>query len=450
MKHAATRIIASSVVIASPFGFIHTALANCTSPGGSSASVSCDSTSPNPYVMQIGAGSSETTITTVDVQNGATINVGATQNAISLGDDALITLHGGALVTNSPSGGSGTGGGYNLGYNTVEFRNNGSLVVNADAQLTQTGSAAAKAVNAVGYGNTITNYGTISSQGAPAVWFQDQVTQPGSVNTVDNYGTIQTGANGGNASAIGNAGNGDVAVFNHGGAVVTGDIAFAGGNNEVTLYTGSSVTGSIDGGSGNSSLTLAGDDSGVQQGALLNFSTLTKVDSGTWTLAGDIRNTSVNPGAQLGLYVQAGTLVLASDNTAFNGSVTVYGDATLQLGNGGAAGGINSDIANDGTVAFDRTGTYVFGGSISGAGGVNQLGSGTVILDADNPYTGNTQVSAGTLAIGDSSHTSAALSGGGATTVAAGATMKLLRAARAHSGESKRLRYQRSDQPGIG
>ncbi|MDT4871154.1 hypothetical protein FQZ97_1062710 [compost metagenome] len=37
-----------------------------------------------------------------------------------------------------------------------------------------------------------------------------------------------------------------------------------------------------------------------------------------------------------------------------------------------------------------------------------------------------------------------------ASTVAAGATMKLLRAARAHSGDSNRWRYHCSDQPRIG
>ena len=37
-----------------------------------------------------------------------------------------------------------------------------------------------------------------------------------------------------------------------------------------------------------------------------------------------------------------------------------------------------------------------------------------------------------------------------ATTVASGATMKLLRAVRIQSSEVNRLRYQRSDQPGIG
>ena len=165
MKHVATRVIASSVIIASPFGLMTTAHANCANPGSLSSTVNCDSTAPNPYTAQIGAGSSETTITVVNVQNGATLDAGASQNAISLGDNALVTLQGGSLVTNSPTTGAGNVGGYGLGYSTIEFRNNGSLVVNANAQVIQAGtSATSEAVNVVGYGNSITNNGVISSR----------------------------------------------------------------------------------------------------------------------------------------------------------------------------------------------------------------------------------------------------------------------------------------------
>ena len=64
-----------------------------------------------------------------------------------------------------------------------------------------------------------------------------------------------------------------------------------------------------------------------------------------------------------------------------------------------------------------------FPGTISGTGGVSQIGSGMTILNANNTYTGPTNVLAGTLVVGDPSHTSAALSGGGVTTVAGGATL---------------------------
>ena len=54
---------------------------------------------------------------------------------------------------------------------------------------------------------------------------------------------------------------------------------------------------------------------------------------------------------------------------------------------------------------------------------MSQIGSGTTILTADNPYTGGTIVSAGTLAVGDFAHPTAALSGGAPIAVEAGGTL---------------------------
>src|SRR5205823_6956213 len=45
--------------------------------------------------------------------------------------------------------------------------------------------------------------------------------------------------------------------------------------------------------------------------------------------------------------------------------------------------------------------TLTFAGAISGSGGVNQVGTGTTILTADNTYAGGTTISAGTLQLGD-------------------------------------------------
>ncbi|TGV99778.1 autotransporter outer membrane beta-barrel domain-containing protein, partial [Mesorhizobium sp. M2D.F.Ca.ET.145.01.1.1] len=74
---------------------------------------------------------------------------------------------------------------------------------------------------------------------------------------------------------------------------------------------------------------------------------------------------------------------------------------TLQLGNRGTSGSITGDVTNNGTLAFYRTDSYTFAGTISGSGAVNQLGSGTTILTADNTYAGVTTISAGTLQLGN-------------------------------------------------
>ena len=79
--------------------------------------------------------------------------------------------------------------------------------------------------------------------------------------------------------------------------------------------------------------------------------------------------------------------------------------------------------AGTGTINFNHTSAdYVFAPAISGGGTVNVL-AGTTILTADNSYTGARTVSGGTLAVGDFTHPSAALSGGGPITVGSGGTL---------------------------
>ncbi|HZV05402.1 MAG TPA: autotransporter outer membrane beta-barrel domain-containing protein, partial [Gemmataceae bacterium] len=117
----------------------------------------------------------------------------------------------------------------------------------------------------------------------------------------------------------------------------------------------------------------------------------------------------------------AGTLVLTAANT-YSGGTTI-GPGTLQLGDGGASGSIIGNVTDNGTLAFDRSDTMTFSGLISGTGGVNQIGSGTTVLDNNETYTGATDIIAGTLIVGDPGTPTAALSGGGLVTVDPGATL---------------------------
>ena len=94
----------------------------------------------------------------------------------------------------------------------------------------------------------------------------------------------------------------------------------------------------------------------------------------------------------------AGTLVLTATNTYAGG--TTIGAGTLQLGNGGASGSILGNVADNGTLAFNRSDTVSFAGVISGAGGLVQLGPGTTILTGANSYNGATTVEAGSLRAG--------------------------------------------------
>ncbi|TJV37873.1 MAG: autotransporter outer membrane beta-barrel domain-containing protein, partial [Mesorhizobium sp.] len=108
----------------------------------------------------------------------------------------------------------------------------------------------------------------------------------------------------------------------------------------------------------------------------------------------------------------SGTWALTADNTATTNWDIQQG--TLQLGNGGTSGSITGDVANAGTLAFDRSDALTYGGIISGTGTVNQIGSGTTILTGANTYTGDTTVNAGKLVVeGSLGNTETTVNSGG-------------------------------------
>jgi outer membrane autotransporter protein len=100
-----------------------------------------------------------------------------------------------------------------------------------------------------------------------------------------------------------------------------------------------------------------------------------------------------------------GRVILAGAST-YAGGTTICDCTILQLGNGGTSGSIVGDVANAGTLAFNRSDTYSFDGVISNdpltagsAGKVVQMGSGIIVLTAVNTYSGGTSLDAGTLSV---------------------------------------------------
>jgi hypothetical protein len=79
-----------------------------------------------------------------------------------------------------------------------------------------------------------------------------------------------------------------------------------------------------------------------------------------------------------GLTIAAGTDPLTGTNT-YTGTTTINTGATLVLGNGGATASVAGNVVDNGTLAFDRSNPYIFGGVISGAGSLLQNGFGTTI-----------------------------------------------------------------------
>lgn len=93
----------------------------------------------------------------------------------------------------------------------------------------------------------------------------------------------------------------------------------------------------------------------------------------------------------------SGSLILTGNST-YTGSTLING-GTLQLGSGGTSGWIDTSVQNHGMFAFNRSDNVNFSKTISGTGSLLKLGAGTLILSADNSYSGNTTVAEGTLLV---------------------------------------------------
>jgi autotransporter-associated beta strand protein len=98
----------------------------------------------------------------------------------------------------------------------------------------------------------------------------------------------------------------------------------------------------------------------------------------------------------------SGKLILSANNS-YSGS-TIISAGTLQVGNGTNSGSLGiGSVANDGLLAFKRTGNVTNIGAITGTGSLAVQGPATVTLTANNSYSGMTTVDTGTLQIGGGS-----------------------------------------------
>ena len=210
---------------------------------------------------------------------------------------------------------------------------------------------------------TVTNAGAISGNIAISITDVD--------TTIMNASTgVITGTSGTAIEAIG----GTVTLSNAG--VIHGNVTLDDFPNTVTLFTGSQITGNVNLGSPTAA-SLILDGSGTQllsqavTGTVTNFNSLTKQGSGTWKI---------------------------DETLTYVGGTTISA-GTLQVGNGGTTGSIAGNVLDNGTLAFDRSDSVTFGGTISGAGVVSQNGTGTTTLTATNNYSGGTNLNNGTLAV---------------------------------------------------
>jgi outer membrane autotransporter protein len=321
---------------------------------------------------------------------------------------AGVTLRDGSFVNNGTvSGGTakvaGAGGNGITVSGAITLTNNGTI----QGGNSTGGVASGVGVVFNGAGATLVNNGTILGGSDPtgAATGGVAVTTAGGVQPITNTGKI-IGGNG--AVAIHGTG-GNLSIVNSGtiqaGSGQLNAIQFAAPSTAtmtLELDAGSTITGNVVANTGvTNTLTLGGTANSVFDVSTIgataqyqNFNVFQKTGTSTWALTG----------------------------TGMTATPWSIQQGTLQIGNGGTSGSIIGDVTDNATLAFNRSDALTFDGVISGTGNLNQLGAGTTILTAANSYAGDTNVMAGTLAVGDAAHTNATI-GAGLTTVAAGATL---------------------------
>ncbi|HEV2970763.1 MAG TPA: autotransporter-associated beta strand repeat-containing protein [Pirellulales bacterium] len=133
------------------------------------------------------------------------------------------------------------------------------------------------------------------------------------------------------------------------------------------------------------------------------------VDPGAVTFANDANNPYTLSGSGAidgltGLTVSGGGTVTITTTNTYSGTTAVTSGSTLRIAdptvNSGTLGSLGTGpIAVDGTVIFNRSDSLTVPGAISGAGVVQQNGTGTLVLSGASSYTGGTVFNGGTVQV---------------------------------------------------
>ena len=363
-------------------------------------------------------GAVPNTTTNVFIENGGTAVVstsGQTVDLLQVGIDPAtsgsLVIQGGGTLTQASSGVFtlvGTGSftingqgstyttpndlilGRGTGTNTITVENGGQLY---------TGSAF------IGEGtSSVSNNISATVTGAGSYWNAGQFLGvgggPNAATLTISDGATVTATSPGSNGAVESIGSGATGI-----ATVTGP-----GSQLLLPGTALAVGEFINGGEGNGTLTIS-------NGGLVSAQTVTLGDFDAGTTG--VLNLDGTSSARGVLVTSSLAKDLGSGTVNFDGGILRAGAASSDFISGFSAGSL---VVDTGGLYLDTNGFDVtVTDALSGSGGLTKIGNGTLVLDSDNTLTGNSEVSAGTLEVGDSNDSNAEL--GGNLTVDAAATL---------------------------
>ena len=360
--------------------------------------------------LQVGNGGTSGVLGSGDVNNDGTL-------AFNRSDSVVVSN----LISgtgNLRQAGTGTialtadntySGGTTISAGTLQVGNGGTTGAIGDGDVNNNGTLAFNRSDSVVVSNLISGSGNLKQAGAGTLTLTANNTYSGA--TIITNGTLQVG-DGGTTGTLGTGNIADNAalVFNRSDGLFvnnsisgTGTVAQA-GSGTLTLTANNTYSGGTTISAGTLHVGDGGTTGTLGSGAISNDAALVFNRSDTLVVGGAISGT--------GTLTQTGNGTLTLTGTNTYGGTTTISAGMVQVGNGGTTGTLGSgDVTNDGTLAITRSDSVVVSNLISGTGNLRQGGTGTVTLTADNTYSGETTISAGTLRVGDGGTTGALGSG---------------------------------------
>ena len=371
---------------------------------------SWDLTTPNNWVQNGGpvtfanggpallddTASGNTSITITGVLLPTTVTFNNVNSNYSLATSSGNDIGGSAKLTKSGSGTLTLSGGANA-YTGVTTLSGGTVSVGA---LANGGSASDIGAAANSAANLVLNGGTLQYTGG-AAGIDRLFTLGTAGGTIDSSGSGALTLN--NGASLGYSGNGARTLTLSGadadGNTLAAVLADNGGATALTksgagrwIVSGNNtLSGAVTLAAGNLQVGAGGATGSLGSGNIVDNGTLIFNRSGSVT-CGTVSGTGL---VQLD---GSGTVILPGNNS-YSGGTTINA-GTLQVGNGGATGSLNSiqPIVDNSLLIFNSTGTFNYTGAglISGSGNVIVRGSGgKVKAIGGNTYTGWTQIDSG-------------------------------------------------------